>query len=87
MQSLQTRTADSLAAFDTVWPADTVEFCPHKDASDVFVCGTYNLEKPANVSAQQTDTEEAAYTSPAMQTRRGKCLLFSVQHGNDGYQL
>ncbi|KAJ7487605.1 WD40-repeat-containing domain protein [Mycena galericulata] len=31
--------------FDTIFPADSVEFCPHPAARDVFVCGTYNLEK------------------------------------------
>ncbi|KAF5374769.1 hypothetical protein D9758_000260 [Tetrapyrgos nigripes] len=31
-------------AIDTGFPADSVEFCPHPDAQDIFVCGTYKLE-------------------------------------------
>lgn len=36
---------------DTVWPADSVEFCPHEESRNVFVCGTYKLEEdPSAIS-------------------------------------
>ncbi|KAI0689612.1 WD-40 repeat-containing protein [Cytidiella melzeri] len=60
----------SLHAFDTVWPADSVEFCPNPDALDVLVCGTYNLEK----------SEPGSTNSPvAAQLRRGKCMVFAFR--------
>jgi hypothetical protein len=33
----------SLRAYDTDFPADAVEFCPHPLAQDILVCGTYKL--------------------------------------------
>ncbi|KAJ7706171.1 WD40-repeat-containing domain protein [Mycena rosella] len=50
---------------DTIFPADTVEFCPHPAAQDLLICGTYNLEK--------TSPET---TSP--QKRRGQCLVLKA---------
>ncbi|KAG6336578.1 hypothetical protein ID866_2516 [Astraeus odoratus] len=49
--------------FDTVWPADSVEFCPHEGSESIFVCGTYQLEEHASDNKQH---------------RRGKCLVFQV---------
>ncbi|KAI8995633.1 WD-40 repeat-containing protein [Trametes punicea] len=78
-----------MSGFDTDWPADSAEFCPHPDALDTFVVGTYKLE-----SSPQTDTvhapgDEAADvlgTPPpatrTLQRRRGKCLLFRVEEGD-----
>ncbi|KAI9444813.1 WD40-repeat-containing domain protein [Lactarius indigo] len=57
-------------SIDTVLPADSVEFCPHPDASDIFVCGTYKLED------QQSD--QGVSQSSASQSRRGQCLVFEV---------
>jgi hypothetical protein len=57
-------------SIDTVLPADSVEFCPHPDASNVFVCGTYKLED------QQGD--QGVSRPPADQIRRGQCLVFEV---------
>ncbi|KAJ3815923.1 WD40-repeat-containing domain protein [Lentinula lateritia] len=48
--------------FDTILPADSVEFCPHPDALNIFVCGTYNL----------IHSEETVRTVP--QKRNGQCL-------------
>ncbi|KAH9049337.1 WD-40 repeat-containing protein [Lactarius hengduanensis] len=64
-------------SIDTVLPADSVEFCPHPEASDIFVCGTYKLED------QQSD--QGASKSPAAQIRRGQCLVFEVhsEHSED----
>ncbi|KAJ3828296.1 WD40-repeat-containing domain protein [Lentinula raphanica] len=57
--------------FDTILPADTVEFCPHPAAQDIFVCGTYNL----------IQTEETVRTSP--QKRNGQCLIFKCHYDDD----
>ncbi|KAJ7169893.1 WD40-repeat-containing domain protein [Mycena filopes] len=54
-------------AFDTIFPADSVEFCPHPAAQDVLVCGTYNLEKKAEPS------------DGATQKRTGQCLVFKTE--------
>ena len=59
-------------SIDTVLPADSVEFYPHPDASNVFVCGTYKLEdQPSDKGAGQI--------------RRGQCLVFEVhsEHTED----
>lgn len=55
--------------FDTVFPADSVEFCPHPKALDIFVCGTYKLE------------ESVDNVSPP--TRRGQCLVFKVDESKE----
>ncbi|KAJ4486148.1 WD40-repeat-containing domain protein [Lentinula aciculospora] len=57
--------------FDTILPADSIEFCPHPDAQDIFVCGTYNLLKP----------EEQFRTLPPK--RNGQCLVFRCQYQQD----
>lgn len=57
--------------FDTILPADSVEFCPHPDAQDIFVCGTYNLFK----------SDEVVRTQP--QKRNGQCLVFRCQYDQD----
>lgn len=54
--------------FDTILPADSVEFCPHPNAQDVFVCGTYNLMK----------SDEVVRTTP--QKRNGQCLVFKCHY-------
>jgi len=33
------------ASYDTIYPADTVEWCPIPKYSNVFVCGTYKLNE------------------------------------------
>ena len=62
---------------DTVLPADSVEFCPHPDASNVFLCGTYKLE--------DQPSDQGVSRSPAGQIRRGQCLVFEVhsEHSED----
>ncbi|KAF8216236.1 WD40-repeat-containing domain protein, partial [Mycena galopus ATCC 62051] len=54
-------------ALDTIFPADSVEFCPHPAARDVLVCGTYNLEKNAVVP------------EGSKQKRTGQCLVYKVE--------
>ncbi|KAG2350359.1 WD-40 repeat-containing protein [Suillus weaverae] len=72
-----------MVALDTVWPADSVEFCPHESAFDIFVCGTYQLEQPSAAAQVHTalddvkgDSEPA--TRKQSQVRRGKCLVLQV---------
>ena len=72
-----------MSGYDTVWPADSTEFCPHPSARDIFVCGTYKLEQSEGLSLHGTehgDTEETTGgSSSGPQIRRGKCLLFRVE--------
>lgn len=63
--------------FDTVWPADSVEFCPHPDATNIFVCGTYNLEK--NETSLGEEDREVQNDLKKPQVRRGECVLFAVE--------
>lgn len=56
--------AMSLAKFDTDFPADSVEFCPHPQARNILACGTYKL------------AEER--TNDGKQLRLGKCLVFDT---------
>ena len=64
-------------SIDTVLPADSVEFCPHPDASNIFVCGTYKLEDKQN--------DQGVSQPPAGQIRKGQCLVFEVhsEHSED----
>lgn len=68
---------------NTVWPADSVEFCPHESASDIFVCGTYRLEQsPVDVAHAASDGDKADVEPSNIgnqgQVRHGKCLVFQV---------
>ncbi|KAJ3550744.1 hypothetical protein NM688_g5008 [Phlebia brevispora] len=67
-------------SYDTVWPADSVEFCPHPEAVDIFACGTYKLEQQ-DPEVQTDEENQPARRTP--QTRRGKCLLFQVDFNRD----
>lgn len=92
-------TNPGVAHFDTIWSADSVEFCPHPDATDIFVCGTYQLQQDPT-----PNTTEDAYPDPEHeleedesnpisedtvtqtrkpQTRLGKCLVFEVTEYDD----
>lgn len=42
-----------LVSYDTIYPADTVEWCPILEYNHVFVCGTYKLDE-ANKSKTGT---------------------------------
>ncbi|KDR84997.1 hypothetical protein GALMADRAFT_54096 [Galerina marginata CBS 339.88] len=69
-----------MAAFDTTFPADSLEFCPTIGFQDIFVCGTYKLlDQPALVSDPKADS-----SSKVLQTRRGQCLAFRVRPDNNG---
>lgn len=36
---------DFFESYDTIYPADTVEWCPILEYNNVFVCGTYKLDE------------------------------------------
>lgn len=42
----------TLDTFDTEYSADSVEWCPAEGFKDIFVCGTYQLEKNEESSAE-----------------------------------
>ncbi|KAI0655085.1 WD-40 repeat-containing protein [Cubamyces menziesii] len=69
-----------MPGFDTDWPADSAEFCPHPGAEDFFVVGTYKLEQSEKDQNDAENEESAPSPSEARkpQKRRGKCLLFRV---------
>jgi hypothetical protein len=73
-----TMEAVSLSQIDTDWPANSLEFCPHAGAADIFVCGTYKLEAPT----QTQDQSEAPASAKAPQRRKGKCLVFRADEEN-----
>ncbi|KAI0047839.1 WD40 repeat-like protein [Auriscalpium vulgare] len=69
--------------FDTVWPADSAEFCPHPNATNILACGTYKLEtQPDGASLGNLDDEDEEHNpivaESKSQTRKGKCLIFDV---------
>jgi len=64
------------ARHDTIWPADSVEFCPIEGYRDVFCCATYKLfESPGNTA----DTAENEDRPPAPQQRGGTCRLYHTK--------
>jgi diphthine methyl ester acylhydrolase len=54
----------SLGKYDTGFPADAVEFCPHPLALDILVCGTYKLLEESDHAGKQR--------------RIGRCSFLSV---------
>jgi diphthamide biosynthesis protein 7 len=69
-----------LQMFDTIWPSDSVEFCPD-NPRNIFVCGTYKLDQPPEAVESPLDETENANSTPLehkKQHRRGKCLVFEV---------
>jgi len=54
----------SLNKYDTGFPADAVEFCPHPLARDILVCGTYKLLEERDRAGKQQ--------------RIGRCSFFGV---------
>ncbi|KAL1951932.1 hypothetical protein VTO73DRAFT_1081 [Trametes versicolor] len=82
-----------MTGYDTVWPADSAEFCPHPDATDVFVVGTYKLEdsEKTETTPAADDVQHESGTPPPEapkkpQKRRGKCMLFRLRN-DDQYEL
>lgn len=68
-----------MVAFNTVWPADSVEFCPREDSNNILVCGTYYLEpsKPTEAEAEG-HSEPQDLDIPKAQKRYGKIILLET---------
>ena len=58
-------TATSLAQVDTVFSADSIEWCPFPGYEDIFICGTYQVLDPASSVTDGSDTSVAAATANA----------------------
>ncbi|XP_062564072.1 diphthine methyltransferase-like isoform X2 [Armigeres subalbatus] len=59
-------TITTLHTYDTVYSADSVEWCPHNPYQQLFVCGTYQLD----------DKEESPTSNTSQTVRKGRILLF-----------
>jgi hypothetical protein len=64
-------------SIDTILPADSVEFCPHPDASNVFVCGTYKLQDEQNLRSPALSPSSGPAAGQT-QIRTGQCLVYEV---------
>lgn len=62
-----------MSRIDTGLPADSAEFCPCADATDIFAVGTYKLED--DYASSNSLNEEQ---SKKIQRRLGKCLIFQA---------
>lgn len=60
-------------SFDTIYPADTLEFCPNEGFHDLFVCGTYKLIERAPVPETEIPEE------PIPAKRIGQCMVFRMK--------
>ena len=68
-----------MALFNTAWPADSVEFCPHPNASNILACGTYKLEESVPTSeGEGTGHDITTEARRLMQRRHGECLVFKT---------
>jgi hypothetical protein len=68
-------------AFDTVWPSDSVEFCP-ENPQNIFVCGTYKLDQASEAADSESSNALASVAiGPKKQRRQGKCQVFEVISG------
>jgi len=64
---------------DTGLPADSVEYCPHPDALQICVCGTYQLSQANTAVGSVAESDnELALPSSATQKRLGKCLVYEA---------
>ncbi|ODN76820.1 hypothetical protein L202_05420 [Cryptococcus amylolentus CBS 6039] len=84
---MPTNKATSLAYVDTVYSADSIEFCPFQGFQDLFVCGTYQIIKPEeleqpkaseeNKDEEESDSDEEEFVPQSTQ-RKGRLLLFQI---------
>lgn len=59
-------TITTLHTYDTVYSADSVEWCPHNPYQQLFVCGTYQLD----------DKAESISSNTSQTVRKGRILVF-----------
>ncbi|KAF8306969.1 WD-40 repeat-containing protein [Clavulina sp. PMI_390] len=76
-----------LCNLDTVYSADSAEFCPHPQFANLLAVGTYQLKapdadgEPASIpSASDVENEEENLPSSVPHKRLGRCLMY---HWND----
>ncbi|KDQ63752.1 hypothetical protein JAAARDRAFT_29786 [Jaapia argillacea MUCL 33604] len=72
-----------MKGFDTVYPADSVEFCPGSGSESIFVCGTYKLEESPDSSSHQGEEPGLSPATPRTQRRLGKCLVFETKQDEE----
>ncbi|KAF9526455.1 WD-40 repeat-containing protein [Crepidotus variabilis] len=60
--------------FNTIFPADSLEFCPTPGFQDLFACGTYKL-----LDQDQDQKSSVQKQEKSLQKRRGQCLLFRAR--------
>ncbi|KAG0282499.1 Diphthine methyltransferase [Linnemannia gamsii] len=90
----------SLDSSDTIYSADSIEFCPFESHSHLFACGTYQLAKdesedePAVTAPELTaaDTDSSDDDEPTKvdkpMLRLGRLLVYAVEsEGDDTYKL
>ncbi|XP_053682985.1 diphthine methyltransferase isoform X2 [Sabethes cyaneus] len=63
---------NTLHSYDTLYSADSIEWCPHAPSQHLFVCGTYQLDKE----------EESSKAG-----RKGRLLLFSYRPDSNSFAL
>jgi hypothetical protein len=70
--------AKSLGSVDTVYSADSIEFAPFR--RDVFVCGTYQIEKLEEKRPDDINETEAENQSSSPEIKRsGRALVYQVR--------
>ena len=74
-----------MSSYDTIFPADTVEFCPFSENTDILVCGTYKLQATENddglgplATGSGIDKEGSASRKATVQKRIGKVVFLGV---------
>ncbi|KAJ2094050.1 hypothetical protein GGI09_005620 [Coemansia sp. S100] len=75
----------SLASFDPVYCADSLEFCPYNDKQRMLI-GTYQLLKTGNAAHQDTADDNQELTSADAQ-RIGRIYVCDVTPGADNSEL
>ncbi|WVN90475.1 uncharacterized protein L203_105711 [Cryptococcus depauperatus CBS 7841] len=70
--------ATSLAQVDTLYSADSIEFCPFEGFKDLFVCGTYQIVEPETKTLDEASHPDEEVQTPRKTQRVGRLLLFQV---------
>jgi diphthamide biosynthesis protein 7 len=87
----------SLDSSDTIYSADSIEFCPFESHSHLFACGTYQLAKdesedePAPAAPEPTASDTDANSSDDDEPnkvdkpmlRLGRLLVYAVEGESD----
>ncbi|ORY29533.1 WD40-repeat-containing domain protein, partial [Naematelia encephala] len=76
--------ASSVAQVDTIYSADSIEWCPHSPYRDIFTCGTYQVLEPEPTAGPSSSSSSTEVPKREM-NRTGRLYLFQV--GNDQQTL